>query len=154
MISLPRLEGRPIDGIPHDEDGFIGVDEHGGVIGLERVYAVGDVTTFPVKQGALATQQADTVAETIAAAAGAGIEPEPFDPVLRGVLFTGDQPRYLYGRPTGGQAKRASASGRSRCARAADGSLPDPAGRPPEQSGRPVRDHRPGLLAIHPGRWL
>jgi len=112
VISMPRFEGRPPGGIPHDDEGFVGVDEHGGVIGLERVYAVGDVTTFPVKQGALATQQADTVAEAIAAAAGAAIEPKPFDPVLRGVLFTGDQPRYLYGRPTGGHGDTSSFSER------------------------------------------
>jgi sulfide:quinone oxidoreductase len=112
VISMPRFEGRPPDGVPHDGEGFVRVDEHGGVIGLERVYAIGDVTTFPVKQGALATQQADTVAETIAAAAGAAVEPKPFDPVLRGVLFTGDQPRYLYGRPTGGHGETSSFSER------------------------------------------
>ncbi len=112
VISMPRFEGRPPDGVPHDGDGFVGVDEHGGVIGLERVYAIGDVTTFPVKQGALTTQQADTVAEAIAAAAGAAIEPKPFDPVLRGVLFTGRQPRYLYGQPTGGHGETSSFSER------------------------------------------
>jgi len=112
VISMPRFEGRPPDGVPHDGEGFVGVDEHGGVVGLERVYAIGDVTTFPVKQGALATQQADTVAEAIAAAAGAAVEPKPFDPVLRGVLFTGDQPRYLYGRPAGGHGETSSFSER------------------------------------------
>jgi sulfide:quinone oxidoreductase len=112
VISMPRFEGRPPDGVPHDGEGFVGVDEYGGVIGLARVYAIGDVTTFPVKQGALATQQADTVAEAIAAAAGAAVEPKPFDPVLRGVLFTGDQPRYLYGRPTGGRGETSSFSER------------------------------------------
>ncbi len=112
VISMPRFEGRPPDGIPHDGEGFVGVDEHGGVVGLERVYAIGDTTTFPVKQGALATQQADTVAEAVAAAAGAAIEPKPFDPVLRGVLFTGHQPRYLYGRPTGGHGETSSFSER------------------------------------------
>ncbi|HWA53029.1 MAG TPA: FAD-dependent oxidoreductase [Solirubrobacterales bacterium] len=112
VISMPRFEGRSPRGIPHDDEGFVGVDEHGRVIGLEHVYAIGDVTTFPVKQGALATQQADTVAEAVAAAAGAAIEPQPFDPVLRGVLFTGEQPRYLYGRPTGGHGETSSFSER------------------------------------------
>jgi sulfide:quinone oxidoreductase len=112
VISMPRFEGRSPDGVPHDGEGFVGVDEHGGVVGLERVYAIGDVTTFPVKQGALATQQADTVAEAVAAAAGAAVEPKPFDPVLRGVLFTGDQPRYLYCRPTGGHGETSSFSER------------------------------------------
>jgi sulfide:quinone oxidoreductase len=105
VISLPRLEGRRVGGIPHDADGFVGVDEHGSVLGLERVYAAGDVCAFPVKQGGIATQQADVVAEAIAAAAGVQLEPRPFDPVLRGVLWTGNGPRYLYGRPAGGHGE-------------------------------------------------
>jgi sulfide:quinone oxidoreductase len=107
-VSLPRLEGRRIEGVPHDDAGFVGVDEHGRVIGLERVFAAGDVTVFPVKQGGIATQQADAVAEAIAAEAGAEVEPRPFDPILRGVLWTGREPRYLYGRPTGGHGEMSS----------------------------------------------
>jgi sulfide:quinone oxidoreductase len=97
VITLPRLEGRRIGGVPHDEDGFVGVDEHGAITGLDRAYAIGDVTAFPVKQGGLATQQADTVAEAIAAATGADVRPQPFDPILRGVLWTGGKTtaRYL-----------------------------------------------------------
>lgn len=110
VISLPRFEGDPPAGVPHDDEGFVGVDEHGAVVGLERVHAVGDVTTFPVKQGALATQQADAVAEAIAAAVGGAVDPRPFDPVLRGVLWTGREPRYLYGRPTGGHGETSSFS--------------------------------------------
>jgi sulfide:quinone oxidoreductase len=110
VISLPRLEGRRIGGVPHDADGFIGVDEHGRVHGLERVYAAGDITSFPVKQGGIATQQADAVAEAIAAAVGVEADPRPFDPVLRGVLWTGREPRYLYGRPTGGHGEESRLS--------------------------------------------
>ena len=112
VVSLPRLEGRRVSGVPHDEDGFVGVDEHGGVIGLECVYAAGDVTAFPIKQGGMSTQQSDTVAEAIAAAAGAGFEPRPFDPILRAVLWTGREPRYLHGRPTGGHGEASSFSER------------------------------------------
>ncbi len=112
VIGLPRLEGRRIEGIPHDPDGLIGVDEHGKAIGLERVFAAGDVTTFPIKQGGVATQQADCVAETIAAEAGVEIHPRPFDPILRGVLWAGTAPRYLYGRPTGGHGETSSLSER------------------------------------------
>jgi sulfide:quinone oxidoreductase len=108
VVSLPRLEGRRIEGVPHDEDGFVPVDEHGGVVGIEDAFAVGDVTGFPVKQGGIATQQADAAAEAIAAAAGAPVEPAPFDPVLRGVLWTGEEPLYLYGRPTGGHGEVSS----------------------------------------------
>jgi sulfide:quinone oxidoreductase len=110
VISLPRLEGRPVGGVPHDADGFVAVDEHGRATGVERVYAAGDVTTFPVKQGGIATQQADAVAEAIASEAGAEVEPQPFDPVLRGVLWTGREPRYLYGRLTGGHGETSSLS--------------------------------------------
>lgn len=110
VISLPRLEGRRIGGVPHDAEGFVGVDEHCRVIGLDGVYAIGDVTNFPVKQGGIATQQADVAAESIAAAVGAEIDPRPFDPVLRGVLWTGHEPRYLYGRPTGGHGEESRLS--------------------------------------------
>ena len=51
------------------------VDEHAAVAGLEDVYAVGDATSFPIKQGGLATQQADAAAAAIAAAAGAPVRP-------------------------------------------------------------------------------
>ncbi len=98
VIALPFLEGRAIDGIPHDGKGFIPIDEHSRVVGLDRVYAAGDASAFPVKQGGIAAQQADGAAEAIAAAAGAELEPRPFDPVLRAVLWTGGEARYLYGR--------------------------------------------------------
>jgi sulfide:quinone oxidoreductase len=105
VVSLPRLEGRRLDGLPADADGFLLVDEHCRVAGARGVYAAGDVTTFPVKQGGIATQEADAAAEAIAAAAGADVDPAPFEPILRGVLWTGAEPRYLYGRPTGGHGE-------------------------------------------------
>ena len=95
VITLPRLEGRKVSGIPHDGDGFVAVDEHGAVIGLERIYAAGDVSSLPFKQGAFATQQADSVAEAIAAAVGVGVEPRAAGPRMRAVLWTGQGPRYL-----------------------------------------------------------
>jgi sulfide:quinone oxidoreductase len=64
-------------------------DRFGRVPGIDAVWAAGDATAFPIKQGGLAAQQADVVARAIAARAGADIEPEPFRPVLRGVLLTG-----------------------------------------------------------------
>jgi sulfide:quinone oxidoreductase len=95
VISLPRLHGPPIDGVPQTRDGFVPVDQFGRVRGFWDVFAAGDITTFPVKQGGIATQQADAAAETIAAAAGAPVDPTPFRPVLRGLLLTGAEPRYL-----------------------------------------------------------
>jgi sulfide:quinone oxidoreductase len=81
--------------VPAGRDGFVGVDPHGRVSGLDRVWAAGDMTAFPVKQGGLAAQQADAAAESIAKAAGVDIVPQPFRPVLRGVLLTGLAPRFL-----------------------------------------------------------
>ena len=95
VIALPRLAGGPIDGIPQTIDGFIPVDDHGRVHGLADVYAAGDITRFPVKHGGLATQQALAAAEMIAATAGADVDPQPFRPVVQGLLLTGSEPRFL-----------------------------------------------------------
>lgn len=105
VISLPRMEGRRFSGIPHDEQGFIPTDEYGRIANVEGIYAAGDITTFPVKQGGIAAQQADTVAEAIAADLGCDVDAKPFDPVLRGVLWTGEGPRYLFGQLTGGHGE-------------------------------------------------
>jgi sulfide:quinone oxidoreductase len=95
VVALPRIEGPALRGLPADADGFIPVNAHGAVRGAADVYAAGDGTDFPVKQGGLACQQADAVAEAIARRAGAAIEPRSFHPVLRGNLLTGSAPRYL-----------------------------------------------------------
>src|SRR5215208_4055265 len=58
VVTLPRLVGNPPPGLPADRDRFVPIDEHGAVAGLRDVYAVGDVTAFPVKQGSVAAQQA------------------------------------------------------------------------------------------------
>lgn len=95
VVALPRLEGPPIAGLPQDDDGFVATDALGRLAGLDDVYAAGDLTRLPIKQGGIATQQADAVASAIAADAGASVEPAPFKPVLRGLLLTGSAPRFL-----------------------------------------------------------
>jgi len=110
VVALPRLRGPRLDGLPQTLDGFIPVDAHGRVRGLEDVYAAGDITNFPVKQGGIATQLADAAAEAIASGAGADLTPEPFRPVLRGLLLTGSQPRYLRHEITGGAGQADAAS--------------------------------------------
>jgi CBS domain-containing protein len=102
VVALPRLRGPRIDGLPQTVEGFLPVDAHGQVHGLADVFAAGDITSFPVKQGGIAAQQADAAAEMIAANAGADLTPQPFRPVLRGLLLTGRQPRYLRHEITGG----------------------------------------------------
>jgi sulfide:quinone oxidoreductase len=62
---------------------------------VDGVFAAGDATAFPIKHGGLAAQQGDAVAEAIAASVGVDIDPQPFRPVLRGVLLTGGPSRYL-----------------------------------------------------------
>ena len=103
VIALPRLEGPAIEGVPHDEEGFVEVDEHGLVYDLADVWAAGDLTSFSVKQGGLAAQQAEAAAQSIAAQAGANVEPQPFTPVLRGLLLTGLSPRFMRSEPTSGE---------------------------------------------------
>lgn len=112
VISLPRLEGRRIEGLPYDPSGFIAVDDHARVPGLAHTYAIGDVTNFPIKQGGIATQQADVAAEAIAAELGCEVEANPLDPVLRGILWTGAKPRYLFGWLGGGHGETSVASDR------------------------------------------
>jgi sulfide:quinone oxidoreductase len=98
IVALPLVRGPRLEGVPADEFGFIPVDRHGRVTGLEAVYAAGDATDFPVKQGGLAAQQADAVVAHIAAHVGARVAPAPFRPVLRGMLFTGEDPHFLHTR--------------------------------------------------------
>jgi sulfide:quinone oxidoreductase len=95
IVVEPRLVGPRIRGIPRGRDGFIHTDAHGRVADLDGVFAAGDATAFPIKQGGLAAQQADAVAEAIAAVVGVDLDPQPFRPVLRGVLLTGAAARYL-----------------------------------------------------------
>jgi sulfide:quinone oxidoreductase len=99
VVSLPVPEGRRIPGLPTDGRGFVRADDLGRVEGRDDLYAAGDITTFPLKQGGIATQQADAAAESIAAVAGAPVTPRPFKPVLRGLLLTGLTPRFMAASP-------------------------------------------------------
>ncbi len=91
-VALPVMEGHAHPGLPADELGFLPIDRHARVRGTEAIYAAGDGTDFPIKQGGIATQQADAAAEAIAAGLGADIDPQPFEPVLRGRLLTDHDP--------------------------------------------------------------
>jgi len=101
VVTLAELDGPELAGVPADAAGFIIVDDHCRVTGLEDVYAAGDGTTFPVKQGGIATQQADAAVEAIAAQMGAPVVPAPLRPTLRGMLLTGIAPTYLRARISG-----------------------------------------------------
>jgi sulfide:quinone oxidoreductase len=102
VIALPELFGPEVRGIPLGDHGFIQVDTYCRVPGVERVYAAGDATDFPIKHGGVGSQQADTAAQSIAALAGASVTPQRFDPVIHGMLLTDGKPQYLTAHITGG----------------------------------------------------
>jgi sulfide:quinone oxidoreductase len=102
IVALPELYGPAIHGFPLSHDGFISVDRFGRVPDCGPLFAAGDATDFAVKQGGISAQQADVVAESIAALAGADVEPQPFHPVLRGMLMTYDKPYFMSAQITGG----------------------------------------------------
>ncbi len=111
VVALPQLFGPSLPGVPlHAHNGFVPIDVHCKVTGLDRVYAAGDATDFPIKFGGIASQQADTAAEAIAALAGAAIEPKPFAPVLHGALLGGPRPLYLSAHVTGGHGSSSEVS--------------------------------------------
>jgi sulfide:quinone oxidoreductase len=102
VIALPAMHGPGVAGLPQDEGGFIPIDDYARVTGVDDVYAAGDGTNFPIKQGGLGTQQADAAAAHIAKRLGAEVTVEPFRPVLRGKLITGDESLHLRADIAGG----------------------------------------------------
>jgi sulfide:quinone oxidoreductase len=111
VVCLPAAIGIPIPGIPSNPDGFVPVDELGSVRGVDDLYAVGDITSYPIKQEGIAAQQADIVAHVIANRAGAMLgDPPPLRPVLRGLLITGGKPKYLLAELGGGRGETAAST--------------------------------------------
>ena len=110
IVALPALEGPRLAGVPCDRDGFVDVDEHGAVRGAPGVWAAGDGTSQPVKQGGLAAQQADAAAEAIASEHGAPCAPSAFRPHLRAQLLTGTLPWWFRGGRDESVAPQASSS--------------------------------------------
>ena len=95
VVAATELRGPRITGLPADRWGFVTTDAFGSVVGLPDVYAVGDMTSFPVKQGGLAAQQADVVAQRIAAAFGVSVDEAADHRVLRARLLGGANPVFL-----------------------------------------------------------
>lgn len=94
-VSVPNLDLPEIPGLTQGSHGFVATDTEMRVQGVERVWCVGDATWFPVKQGGIATQQADVAAADIAACAGLDVEVPAFAPILRIALLTPEGPYYL-----------------------------------------------------------
>lgn len=101
VVAFPQLVGREVSGLPSDGGGFIPVDAHARVRGVDRVWAAGDGTDHPVKQGGVAAQLADTAAYGIAALAGMPADLRASAPIVEGVLMTGGTPFYLRATPDG-----------------------------------------------------
>ena len=94
-VAMPTLEVAPISGLPQGPHGFIATDGQMRVDGADSVFAVGDASWYPIKQGGLAAQQADVAAAAIAAEVDPAVEAGTFHPRLRAALLTGDGPFYL-----------------------------------------------------------
>ena len=111
IVAVPQLYGAELAGVPRTaRDGFVSVDRNARVVGLARVYAAGDTTDFPVKFGAIAALQADVAAETIAAEAGAPVDPKPMVPLIHGILLGGQRPVYLRARISDGHGQESEIS--------------------------------------------
>jgi sulfide:quinone oxidoreductase len=111
VVALPQLFGPSTPGVPGGaHSGFIAIDTHCRVRGLENVFAAGDATDFAIKLGGIAAQQADTAATAIAALAGAPVEPKPFHPEIHAILLGGDKPLYLSAHVTGGHGSSSQIS--------------------------------------------
>lgn len=95
VVAAPRLRGPRITGLPTDHQGFITTDALGNVLGLPDVHAAGDMTSFPIKQGGLATRQADVIAQRLAIDQGVTVTQPRADRVLRARLVGGESPVYL-----------------------------------------------------------
>jgi sulfide:quinone oxidoreductase len=108
VVTVPQLRVGRLTGIPASWWGFVPTDTFGRVEGVTDVYAAGDMTTYPIKQGGLAAQQADRIAHSIAASLGAPVKELRATNVLRARLLGGEQPLLLRteldwrGRPTAG----------------------------------------------------
>ncbi len=96
-VTIPELDVPEIPGLPQNAHGFIPTDRAMRVPGAERVWAVGDATWFPIKQGGLAAEQADVAAAGIAAEIGHPVADERlvFRPILRAALMTPEGPHFL-----------------------------------------------------------
>lgn len=112
VVAAPRLLGAWLEGLPQTRLGFIPIDAYARVEGCEGVYAAGDIVDFPVKQGGIAAQLADVAAASISSIVGADVQAVPFEPVLHGLLLTGDPDRPLRFEPGGALYVGAEAQGK------------------------------------------
>ncbi len=110
MISVPVIGGPSVRGIPGFAlDRFLHVDEYCRVLDTDaRIFAAGDATDLPVKQGGVGAQQADVAAAGIAHLAGVGPAPQRLRPRIDATLLTGAKPLYLSAYLIDGQGWQAT----------------------------------------------
>jgi sulfide:quinone oxidoreductase len=101
VFAVPRIVGPALEGVPHDEEGFILAGDDALVQDATRTWAAGDGIRSPVKFGGLATHQARRAAAAIARLAGAPDVADPGEPVLHGRLMVGNRSRRLAARGDG-----------------------------------------------------
>ncbi len=110
VVALPIHRGPGLEGLPADAHGFIRTAGDGSVLGAPGVWAVGDGTTFPVKQGSIACAQADAVAAGIARELGVEVDEPPFEPVLQAVMAGGGEAMLLRADLRGGRSESSGAA--------------------------------------------
>jgi sulfide:quinone oxidoreductase len=88
VVALPKIRGTRIDGLAHDSEGFLPVDRFGIVGGTNNIYAAGDITDFRIKQGGIASQQADVATAAIIERFGGRADSHEFEPTLDGLLLS------------------------------------------------------------------
>jgi sulfide:quinone oxidoreductase len=111
VIALPELYAPAVPGVPTSaERGFFTIDQYGAVSGLDRVFAAGDITDTPVKNGGLAAEQGVVAAQAIAALAGAPVRPKPLRPSLYVLLLGGAEPLFIRSQMLGEHGSDAEVS--------------------------------------------
>lgn len=111
VIALPVQRGPFLDGLPTDSHGFVRIGGDGAVPGAPDVWAIGDGSSFPVKQGGIACQQADSVAAAIVRRLGMEAEEVPFEPRLRGWMWDGGPGTFLRSDLAGGRTESPGVAG-------------------------------------------
>ncbi|MGI9539656.1 MAG: FAD-dependent oxidoreductase [Miltoncostaeaceae bacterium] len=96
VVALPRVTGPEVPGLPQDYLGFVPATwDDSRVPGIDGVFAIGDASGFPVKQGGLACQQAHLAASSICGDLGIRTDLGDWAPALRVALWTGTGHRYM-----------------------------------------------------------
>ena len=100
VITLPQLVGPRLPGLPHDQHGFIPVDGHGRVTRPRRTSTRPATSRRSRSSRAASPPSRPTRSPRRSPPISAiPITPQPFSPVLRGLLITDGAPLYLRAEP-------------------------------------------------------